>query len=180
MITFYQHVYPIFDYVQRAERQRDRIRKAFSTSHYPYRVISVIARSEHETLERMQWDAWKDGSMFYAYVHLKGITHPGNQKLEDWCELLEYFSIDCWRLMREGLERGADLMGVNLEPLPVPHYAGNFFWMKRSAAVALRSVREVENPEMWVGSGKGKVVLRSLHDSDINHYEERYPKERYL
>lgn len=180
MIVFFQHVYRIFEFRIEAERQRERIRHAFENSHYPYQVISIEADLEKDTLERLQLDACQGNSLYYCYIHLKGITHPGDAFIGDWRELMEYFMIDCWRQWREKLERGADAVGVNLEPEPWPHYAGNFFALKNSAVKSLTPVAQLENPEMWPGTSRRKdFVMATMHDSKCNHYTEPYPRERY-
>ena len=180
MIVVFQHLYPIFDYRERAAAQQERIRKAFAHSHYPYEIVAIQAQEEKRTLERLSQDACQGNAEYYAYVHLKGITHPGDENVVDWCELLEYFLIDCWRNWRARLESDADVVGVNLEKLPWPHYAGNFFAMKHSVAKTLMPVNQCENPEQWIGSSrKAGIVMASLHDSGTNHYQEPYPPQRY-
>jgi len=179
MIAFFQHVYPVLDFRERSERQRERVRTALRESGCAYSVVSCQCGSENETLGRLQWDARHGGAQYYVYLHLKGLTHPGDVHVDDWRELLEYFNIDCWRQMRAELERGADVVGANLEAEPFLHYAGNFFWITRSALCKLSPLKRGENPEAWVGTMPEALCLKSLHDSNVNHYHERYPPERY-
>ncbi len=180
MIVFFQHSFPIFDYAEVAEQQRQRIRKAFSGSRYPYQIISIQADHERDSLDRLTCDAMQGNAAYYCYIHGKGITHPGDANVADWREMLEYFLIDSWRAWREKLERGADTVGVNLELDPWPHYAGNFFALKHSAVKSLKPIAQCDNPEEWIGTSRRKdFVMASLHDSGVNHYNEPYPRERY-
>jgi len=178
MITIYQHIYPVMDFAVRAEKQRERIRAAFRGSGYPLQLVSVQGQVEHVTLERMQWDAWQGGSEHYAYVHLKGITHPGDPCVADWCELLEYFMIDGWRQCRQALEE-ADVVGVDHHLEPQEHFSGNFFWIRPNALKALPALDRGAHPEGWLATSRKPLIWKSLHDSPVNHYQERYPPERY-
>jgi hypothetical protein len=179
MIAFYQHVYPVLTYRERAEDQRERINRAFRGSGCDYSIVSSQCASEHGTLQRLCWDAHQGGAQYYAYIHLKGLTHPGHHGVDDWRELLEYFHIDCWRRMLERLAEGADAVGLNLQPKPFLHFAGNFFWIKASAVTRLKPIARGDNPEAWIGGESGSLSLASVHDSGVNHYQDRYPAERY-
>lgn len=179
MITWVQHVYPGMDYRDRGEKQRERIRKAFAESRQPYRILTMQAENERISLERLAWDAMKNGSRYYAYVHLKGLMHAGDPCVEDWREMLEYFTIDCWRRMKEELDSGTDIVGCNLQSEPAPHFAGNFFWIRHDVPFHLKPPNMLDSPEFWIGSARKKLDIKSVHDSKINHYQERYPPERY-
>lgn len=179
MIAIYQHCYPGLDYRDRAEKQRERIRKAFAESRQPYRIITVQAENERITLERLAWDAMKNGSKYYAYVHLKGLMHAGDPCVEDWREMLEYFTIDCWRRMKEELDSGTDIVGCNLQDEPAPHFAGNFFWIRHDIPFHLKPPNMLDSPEFWIGSARKPLVIKSVHDSCVNHYKDRYPPECY-
>lgn len=143
------------------------------------RIISLEGLTEHDTLSRLQWDAWQDGSLYYAYVHLKGITHPGDPCVDDWRELLEYWMIDCWRLCRAALDDGHDVVGVNFQETPATHFSGNFFWIKQPAVKLLPDVSVIGNPESWLSQARKPLSWKCLHTSGVNHYQERYPPERY-
>ena len=179
MIVFYQHVFPIFDFKEQAETQRERIRKAFCFSRERHGIITCETQSEQQTLQRLVWDARSGGAEYYCYIHLKGLTHPADNFVADWKEMLEYFNIDCWRRCVEELKRGADMVGVELMETQPPHYSGNFFWCKSHTFEYLPSVVSVPNPEFWVGDHKGLLKMATLHNSGVNHYQERYPPERY-
>jgi len=179
VITFYQHIYPVFDYRKRAESQRERIDRAFRGIDRVYAIVSSQCASENGTLQRLSRDAESGAAQYYVYLHLKGLTHPGDKNVDDWRELLEYFTIDCWERMVDYLARGADAVGVNLEPEPFLHFAGNFFWIKGSAVKRLEPIAPGSNTEAWIGTAPRQLVLESVHNSGVNHYHERYQPERY-
>lgn len=180
VIIYYQHIFPVMAYREEAQRQRDRIKKAFSGSLYPYAIVSCQFQDEKETLQRLQWDAYKEGAAFYAYIHLKGITHPGDSFVDDWREMMEYFTIDCWRRCREELERGADAVGCNYQVEPFRHFSGNFFMVRQASVASLKPVMTCASAEEWIGSSKrADYAMKSLHDSCTNHYAGPYRPEMY-
>jgi len=179
MIVFYQPVYPVLDYRERAEAQRETTHRALHGSGCSYSIVPSQCGSENEMLRRRCWDAEKDGARYYAYLHSKGTTHPGNPSVDDWRELLEYCTIDCWDKMLECLAHTADVLGVNLEPEPFLHFAGNFFGIRADAAKTLKAIAPGDNPKAWIGTASPPLSLASVHHSRINHYVDRYPPARY-
>jgi hypothetical protein len=134
-----------------------------------------------------------------AYVHMKGVTRPGDRPAEDWARFMEHVVIERWRDCVDRLEDGADTCGVNFRFRPYPMYAGNFWWTRASYARGLMPLcRQAEggvaaqvpgqtwdaryDAEAWVLSGSGRHVsldTSPVRDRPAFHYENPYPPEAY-
>jgi hypothetical protein len=135
---------------------------------------------------------------YVLYIHHKGVTHIGNEAVNDWRNLMMYFNVTKWRECVEQLDNGHDTAGVlwrgNYHHL---HYSGNFWWAKSSYIKKLPTVRmPVENnyfgqfglgppgylhkmdAEFWIGLGNPKAY--SFQEFTVDHYTTRYPPELYV
>lgn len=135
---------------------------------------------------------------YVLYIHHKGVTHIGNEAVNDWRNLMMYFNVTKWRECVEQLDNGHDTAGVlwrgNYHHL---HYSGNFWWAKSSYIKKLPAVRmPVENnyfgqfglgppgylhkmdAEFWIGLGNPKAF--SFQEFTVDHYTTRYPPELYV
>lgn len=113
------------------------------------------------------------------YIHSKGVTHNNlNPAVNDWVDYLTYFNIqkheEC---MRELLEY--DAVSVNFSEKPQPHFSGNFWWSKSSHIRNLGYCddKSYNGPEFWITKIEGKY--KSLWNSGVNHYEQRYYPIQY-
>ena len=135
---------------------------------------------EDETINRM--DVPDDVPVLY--LHSKGVTKPHIKQINDWTELMLYYLIDEWRLCLEGLKE-YDTVGVNLHTKPIPkyqgncvHYSGNMWWTtgRHLKNIGKLSMISYLDSEMHVCK---KGLHLSLWNSNINHYYEYYPHEKY-
>lgn len=162
-----------------------------------------ISHCEFPTLDLIWFHCQKEDNLNVVYLHTKGITKPNHAGVIDWTEYLTYFNVDRWAYMLTALGEN-DVVGVNFggnrddlnehpstwgygkAPL---HFSGNFWWSKSS------HIRTLTNPyqfipdnnymryrvacEMWVCSnGDGKYL--GVWHSNVNHYSELYPRDRYV
>ena len=120
------------------------------------------------------------------YLHSKGVTKPQNPYVQSWTDYMEYFLIENWNKCIE-LLKSYDTCGVNLQYDPAKHYSGNFWW---TTANYLQQI-----PKINMNNCKCTNSLRaycefwlldndfcrpySLHNSNIGHYDNLYPKEKY-
>jgi hypothetical protein len=133
------------------------------------------------------------------YLHHKGATQPFTIPVTHWRELMLYYNVDNWQNCVEKLNEGYDTVGVNWRlDFPREHYSGNFWWARSSYIKKLDKLKmpkEVNyvpqyltefgdqkymyqhDAEFWIGSKQPKFY--SFHNSNINHYIERYPEEKY-
>ena len=135
---------------------------------------------------------------YVLYIHHKGVTHIGNEAVNDWRDLMMYFNVTKWRECVEQLDNGHDTAGVlwrgNYHHL---HYSGNFWWARSSYIKKLPKVRmPVENnyfgqfglgppgylhkmdAEFWIGLGNPNAY--SFQEFTVDHYTTRYPPELYV
>ena len=116
------------------------------------------------------------------YIHTKGINHLTNgmwSKVEDWKNMMLYFLVyksrDCLRLLKK-----YDAVGCNYRNTPCPHFSGNFWWstsnhIKKLSLLDIRAPRH--EAEWWLFTQP--VNHFCIHDSEINHYIDNYPHDKY-
>ena len=161
-----------------------------------------ITKYEGPGLELLWKHSVKSNEDFnILYLHTKGVSKP-LKNIEEWTNYLSYFNINKWEDRVKDLESN-DASGVNLGGNPEDiqshpswwgygkapvHYSGNFWWSKSSHIKKLPSpflwcpdsdhARWRMMDEMWlcqIQTGK----YHSAWHSNVNHYQENYPKELY-
>jgi hypothetical protein len=126
---------------------------------------------------------WTENEAAVLFFHTKGITKPGDQKIQDWRHLMEYFTIERYQRALETLDLGFDVVGCNFLSREAPianHFSGNFWWARLSHLRRLPQIgsnTDKNLSESWVTSHGG--TFGSLHESGIDHYLEAYPRSRY-
>jgi len=113
------------------------------------------------------------------YLHAKGVSWKGRRSsVNDWVDYLIYFNVDRGDNMLKLLDQYS-VIGVNLQSLPELHFSGNFWWSKASYIKTLNNdmTQNYLAAEFWICSGTGH--FRSLWNSNINHYKDRYSPEEY-
>ena len=114
------------------------------------------------------------------YLHTKGVSYPTvPQPVADWTNMMLYFLInnDCIKLLDHN-----DIVGCNYLENPCPHFSGNFWWTRASYVVKLKPIETTvkHDAEWWIFSdNKFNPSYYSLHNSNVNHYQEIYPLEKY-
>ena len=114
------------------------------------------------------------------YLHTKGVSYQTVPKqVADWKNMMLYFLInnDCVKLLEKH-----DIVGCNYLENPHPHFSGNFWWTRASYVNKLKPIETTvkHDAEWWIFSdNKSNPSYYSLHNSNINHYHELYPLERY-
>lgn len=166
--------------------------EVYEKIHKHDKVICLIKENctgETETLHHL-WQQAKSTTPFYAlYLHSKGASHGyNNPNIDSWIEYMEYFCItrfsDCLNILQE-----YDTCGVNLQPEPLWHYSGNFWWANSSYIQKLNKldVAASSNPsafserwycEFWLFD-KMQAKAYNMHQSNVNHYCSTYPKSKY-
>lgn len=117
------------------------------------------------------------------YLHTKGITHTNPEIsacVMDWTNMMLYFLVEKHKTCIEKLKTH-DAVGCNVQIRPHKHFSGNFWWattkyIRRLAPIPTNSPRH--DAEWWVLTPT-QVVVYSMHDSTVDHYHTRYPKDRY-
>ena len=107
------------------------------------------------------------------YLHTKGITH-NKPCVQDWIDMMLYFLIKPQNHLY-------DTSGCNYhDGTKYPkHYSGNFWWAKTDYLATLpECIGQKFEAEFWLHQGNPKYQV--LHNSGINHYDERYPIEKLI
>ena len=143
--------------------------------------------SEKDTLNKLWEKAQKSSSNgAILYLHSKGVTRGPHAGVRDWVECMEYFLIENWIHCLEKLKK-YDTVGCNLtisnDGLIDPHYSGNFWWanveyLKRHHKINISTSYTRAYSEYWLLDNKD-VNPFSMYNSNINHYSETLPREKY-
>ena len=115
------------------------------------------------------------------YLHTKGVSYQNvPQSVADWTNMMLYFLLDhnCIKLLDN-----YDIIGCNYFGHPHhPHFSGNFWWTRARYVIKLKPIETTvkHDAEWWIFSNnESNPSYYSLHNSNINHYHELYPLERY-
>lgn len=124
------------------------------------------------------------------YVNTFAVNKSKFVGVKDWQEMVIYFLIYNHKYCVKKL-LDHDALGVNLEKLreftktsvtdPEQAYtfSGNMWWARSSYLSKLPNVgSRFLDPQIWISTCKTKD-LHSIWDSHIDHYQQRYPKEKY-
>ncbi len=136
-----------------------------------------VTEFEYPTLNKLYEHAINEDA-YFLYIHTKGAANPC-QFSDDWRNYMEYFTIENWQKCVDMLEK-FDSVGVNFQYEPYKHYSGNYWWSKSSYLKTLEKPKKTSNRfehEAWIASGN--INPCSLHNSNINHYYQPYPKSKY-
>lgn len=159
-----------------------------------------IGQFEFLTLEFLHDFCKRNYDAKVFYIHTKGIStygrvcnppSPARQKnIDDWRRYMEYYIIENHNLCIDALDE-ADMVGVDwrgkgsdsiITPQVPGHFSGNFWWARASHISGLEEVRDGPdkrcNAEFWLGKGDG--IVTSLYESDIDHYRQGWPLEKYF
>ena len=183
----------------------DRKHLAFNLVSDKYVIIDAnpdISKCEFPTLDLI-CEHCKEEDLNVLYLHTKGVTKPGYQQIIDWTNLLSHFNIVKWQDRLKDLEEndcsGINFFGnpddINLHPstwgygkAPL-HYSGNFWWSKSS------HIKKLPNMSNWLPDNnyqKWRVMAEmwlcqitdgnyfNAFSSDVDHYQNLYPKELYV
>ena len=112
------------------------------------------------------------------YLHTKGITH-NHKQITDWTNMMLYFLLnkctDCFELLKQ-----YDTVGCNYQEVPNKHYSGNFWWANSNYIKRLNKIcdgSKRHDAEWWILSDK-LVNSFEIHNSQVNHYQSEYPREK--
>lgn len=121
----------------------------------------------------------------FLYIHSKGTTKPNFNGVKDWKTYMEYFLIAkheiCIKLLDD-----YDTVGVNYFIEPFRHYSGNFWWCNANYflnlpdAIHLNIIEHdrTSYTENYIGLNNPKAYC--FYNTNINHYEVRYPISKYI
>jgi hypothetical protein len=198
MITIFYHQHSLNDYMERFNKTYskiissgliNRVENFFVISDDPDKKVKYDGRvkpifhdnrfaSEYITISRLKRNA-QEKPGYTLYLHSKGVSHPTSENVQGWIDLMEYFLIEKWEQSVCSLIDGYEVAGVNYTEHPEKHFSGNFWWASNQYISTLPDVHPTDRLrcEMWVCQNNPKV--NKLHNSPINHYHTRYPRNLY-
>lgn len=102
------------------------------------------------------------------YVHTKGVSRPGNQRMADWRRVMGYFVIDRFGACIRELN-SCDACGINITTdwLGNRFFGGNFWWSSSRHMSSLPKIDSLDltnrfKAEHWIGMNSTRLV--SLYD----------------
>lgn len=132
---------------------------------------------ETPTINRIRQFAISNPGQNVLYLHTKGITHNfEDSRIQDWVDMMLYF------LIKEPCNLNIyDTLGCTLVRLKgLSFYSGNFWWATTDYLATLPVCgSDKYDSEMWVLSNPNAKSL-DFHNSGICHYNECYPKTKYI
>jgi len=136
---------------------------------------------EIPTINKLLDFSKQDKNINVLYLHTKGITCSDDyQEVNDWIDLMLYFLVEQYQNALNKL-KDVDTVGCNYlnnKECP-PHWSGNFWWAKGNYIATLPKCSPNKmDAEFWLMKNNPKY--HSLHQSDVNHYYQKYPRERYV
>ena len=156
--------------------------------------FSVVYRDngfgEYPTLVMAREKAFQYPDAQILYFHSKGISHPSRNQ-DDWRMMLQYFTIIKWKEALAYLN-DHDVVTQQWRVKPVIHPSGNYWWANAeylqkldpdymggpSAVDSMGNSRnDRSKQEFWLGTIPAKV--KNMYESNMNHYTEEYPPNRY-
>lgn len=115
------------------------------------------------------------------YLHTKGTSYNGeNNNVNDWANYMLYFLLDKHKLCLDLLDIH-DTVGCNFSVKPQKHYSGNFWWADSKYIKTLNPITSNERhaAEWYILSGNN-VNMYNVYSSNIDHYVNSYPIEKYI
>lgn len=156
-------------------------------TNYTIRDVRIKA-SEFTTLDSMLDDInLIKNNDFIFYFHTKGASkmYDSNYNcIEDWRKLMMYFNVERVKDVFNIFSRTQyNTFGCLLDSLPSGQfYSGNFWWAKGEyiKTLNLENVKRSRfNAELqFIQKGENWKPY-SIYNSNINHYTEPFPKEKY-
>lgn len=147
--------------------------------------VQILLDPQNQTAERVtllrMHDLIEDDD-YVLYMHSKGVTridHFSWVRIMDWRNLMEWYLIHSHETCLEKLS-DHDVVGTNFSIHPVPHFSGNFWWIRGSYYKSLpRHIGgNYLDPEQYVLQKSCRVC--TMYDSKTNHYHQRFFMTRYV
>ena len=152
-------------------------------THYKIKIINFsnnINLYECITLNLIHLFSHFNHNTNILYLHTKGVSYNYlHNNLNDWINLMLYFLIEkhdeCLKLLNN-----YDTIGCNLLSLPHKHYSGNFWWSNSNYIKNLTQVKYQKHEAEWWLLSNNNVNPYCIYSSNINHYQEPYPRNLYV
>jgi len=168
-------------YIESFKDMNDMNKAKFETNNYSLN----INLQEAATINKMISFSKQNPNNNILYIHTKGIRFDINDsKQTDWINMMTHFLLYNSNKCIEKLNDCYDSVGCNYHDGTgehKKHYSGNFWWSKTNHLAKLEYINELDNPRSVVEFHLFSIDHKcfEIHKSNINHYFENYPKEKY-
>jgi beta-1,4-mannosyl-glycoprotein beta-1,4-N-acetylglucosaminyltransferase len=141
---------------------------------------------EAPTLNKLRQFSIDNPGCYVLYLHTKGVHYNfTNDYVNDWINMMLYFLTKGTDLLRIYETIGCNYYQTNVIEA---HWSGNFWWARSDYIKGLPQLEEKSiqrfTPEYYLAERwlfKNQPHYYELHKSSIHdHYQERYPKEKYI
>lgn len=147
-----------------------------------------IKVSEFPTINKIQEFSNANPNDYILYLHTKGIRYGKNHsQINDWIDMMVYFAVEqykkCVAVLDQDIQTvGSNYLVVQSHSVP-PHYSGNFWWATTNYLKTLEKLPEEtfasrNDAEFWLFKNNPRYFV--CHLSNVNHYYDIYPRERYV
>ena len=127
---------------------------------------------EYPTLDLMKRNCDATTEDFaVCYLHLKGLSRLGDQRVVDWRNFMAYWTLDQWEKSFEEIKAGADLVGTNIIEQPWLHSSGNFWW---SHANYIKKLDHLTHPEKYKWGTPSKYTGAVLDGGNFRYDQEAW------
>jgi beta-1,4-mannosyl-glycoprotein beta-1,4-N-acetylglucosaminyltransferase len=144
--------------------------------------------SEFPTINKIQEFSNANPNDYILYLHTKGIRYGRTHtQINDWIDMMLYFTVEqykkCVAVLDQDIQvAGSDYLVVQSHNVP-PHYSGNFWWATTNYLKTLEKLPEESfvnrnDAEFWLFKNNPRYFV--CHSSNVNHYYDHYPRERYV
>lgn len=142
----------------------------------PFEKVSfkqcISTGTEWPTLQLLYNENIKNANTPILYLHSKGASYAENHPLKagvnTWTDGLLYYVVEEFRMCLSMLRTGSVAVGANKANDPLPHYNGNFWWIKSDALHTLPNPSQQNQSEYnrngaitWLSS-LGSANLRNV------------------
>ena len=134
--------------------------------------------NESKTINQLRNFCIENKDCNILYLHCKGVTKQGNQNVQSWIEMMEYFLIEKHERCIADLSN-FDALGTNFGGSP-PHFSGNFWWATSNYISKLNQCKDsYYAPEMWVLSKHDANKIKCYFKTSKNLYYQSLQREEY-
>lgn len=131
------------------------------TDLWEYPTLDLLKRNCDATLGNEEFDV--------CYLHLKGLSRLGDQRVVDWRNFLEHYSIDKWQQNVSKLAEGYEVVGTNVIEQPWLHSSGNFWWA--SSRYVKERLKYLPSPDLNIQWGTVSPYTAAVYDQGNFRYD---------
>jgi beta-1,4-mannosyl-glycoprotein beta-1,4-N-acetylglucosaminyltransferase len=162
------------------------INKNYGEKYILYNYSTNPLLYENYTINKLKIFSIENSKDCVLYLHTKGITHDyNNNQINDWINMMLYFLVEKYNICLEKLNNNNDVIGCNFNIKNDEHdnhFSGNFWWAKCNYLKDLPLLNIINpskyKPEFWLFKNNPNFYI--MHNSNINHYDNNYPREKYI